>query len=350
MPPAKIPSSEAFPMKAFRRQGKAKLTPPTGEKYEGKTVLLIGATGVILSDAARILAGLKIAKLILGVRNVKKGEILADPLRQQHPDVDIKTWEVDFFSFESIRKFATTINDYGRIDAIVLGSAIINDKTKLTQDGWEETLQLVHLSAALLVALILPKILADAEKTAGLPPVVLSSVSSLSIRTNSPWLKLPATPEESYLASINRVDTTPAQNQGQYGITKIAHTCWVRDLCLRLPPGTEGKVHIHSVDPGICPSPLSKISFSAKLFLFWAGRPVEISARAVVNSCLPTAGSHGKLMVDYDVAPYPEYMDRELGLELRQRVWDETKQVLIDAFPETDAFFATLSTEPVVSP
>ncbi|KAK7923584.1 3-oxoacyl-reductase [Apiospora marii] len=349
MGPAKIPSSEAFPMKAWRRQAKAKLAPPTPAAYEGKTVLLVGATGVILSDAARILAGLSLSKLILGVRNVKKGEILADTLRQKHAGVDIKTWEVDFFSFESIKKFATTINEYGRIDAIVLGSAIINDKTKLTADGWEETLQLVHLSAALLVALILPRLLVDAEANPGAPPVVLSSVSSLSIRSNSPWLKLPATPGESYLASINRVDTTPAENQGQYGITKIAHTCWVRDLCLRLPPGAADRVHVHSVDPGICPSPLSKISFTARLFLLWVGRSVEMSARAVVNSCLPVAGSHGKLMVDYDVAPYPEYMDRELGLELRQRVWDETKQVLIDAFPETASFFATLSTEPVVS-
>lgn len=102
-------------------------------------MLLIGATGVILSDAARILAGLNLSKLILGVRNVKKGEILADALRKQHAGVDIVTWEVDFFSFESIRKFATTIDEYGRIDAIVLGSAIINEKTKLTEDGWEES-------------------------------------------------------------------------------------------------------------------------------------------------------------------------------------------------------------------
>lgn len=167
----------------------------------------------------------------------------------------------------------------------------------------QTALQLVHLSAALLVALILPKLLADAEASPGSPPVVLSSVSSLSIRSNSPWLKLPATPGASYLASINRVDTTPAENQGQYGITKIAHTCWIRDLCARLPAGAADKVHIHSVDPGICPSPLSKISLTAKLFLVWAGRPVEMSARAVVNSCLPVAGSYGKLMVDYDVAP-----------------------------------------------
>lgn len=161
----------------------------------------------------------------------------------------------------------------------------------------------MHLSAALLIALILPKIIAEAEKTPGLPPVMLSNVSSLSIRTCSPWLKLPATPGESYLTSINRVDTTSAENQAQYGFAKIAHMCWIRDLCARLPRGTEDKVHIHSVDPGICSSPLSKTSFTAKMFLLWAGRPVEMSARVVVNSCLPVAGSHGKLLINYDVAP-----------------------------------------------
>ncbi|KAK8054974.1 short-chain dehydrogenase [Apiospora rasikravindrae] len=327
MPPAKVPSSEAYLLKAWRRQAKSKLAPPTPAAYEGKTVLLIGATGVILSDAARILSNLKISTLIFGVRNVKKGEALADTLKPKHADVDFKTWEVDLFSFESVQKFAATINNYGRIDAIVMGSAIMNEETKLTKDGWEETLQLVHLSAALLFALILPKLLANAEETRNLPPVVLSNVSSLSIRSTAPFLKLPATPAESYLAQLNRVDTTVTEKRNHAG----------------------DRVQIHSVDPGICPSPLSKFSIFSKIFLLWAGRPVEMSARAVVNSCLPVTGSHGKLMMDYDVVPYPEYMDRELGLELRERVWSETKKVLVDTFPETESFFATLSTEPVAS-
>ncbi|KAK8043750.1 short-chain dehydrogenase/reductase family protein [Apiospora phragmitis] len=346
MPPAAVPSSEAWPLKAWRRQGKAKLAPPTPAAYEGKTVLLIGATGVILSDAARILASLKIATLILGVRNVKKGEVLADTLRPKHADVEIKTWEVDLFSFESVKRFVATINEYGRIDAIVMGSAIINKDTKLTKDGWEETL---------LIVLILPKLLAanaDNDETAGgSPPVVLSSVSSLSIRSNAPFIKLPATAKESYLAQLNRVDTSDADKRNQYGFAKIVHTCWLRDLCARLPSPeiANKKIQIHSVDPGVCPSPLSKFSIFSKMFLLWVGRPVEMSARAVVNSCLPIPGSHGKLLLDYDVVPYPEYMDRELGLELRRRVWSETKQVLIDTFPETEPFFASLS-EPAVSP
>ncbi|KAK8087752.1 short-chain dehydrogenase [Apiospora hydei] len=273
MPPAKVPTSEAYPLKAWRRQAKSKLAPPTPAAYEGKTVLLVGATGVILSDAARILSNLKIDTLIFGVRNVKKGEALADTLRPKHADVDFKTWEIDLFSFESVKKFAAMINDYGRIDAIVMGSAIMNEETKMTKDGWEETLQLVHLSAALLFALILPKLLAHAEDPTGLPPVVLSNVSSLSIRSTSPFLKLPATPAESYLGHLNRADATATERRNQYGYAKILQTCWLRDLCARLPPA-----------PATGPSRSTRSTRAS------APRPSASSASSPRSSCCGPAG------------------------------------------------------------
>ncbi|KAK7990020.1 DSS1/SEM1 family-domain-containing protein [Apiospora arundinis] len=356
----KIPLSEVAPICAWRRQSKAKLAPPAAADFEGKTVLLIGATGVILSEAARILGDLQPATIIFGVRNVEKGEALADGLRKSHTKLDVKIWEVDFLSFESVKRLATTINDYGRIDAIVMGTAAIRHETKLTRDGWEETLQLLHLSTALLLVLILPRIL-DAES--GRPPVVLSSISSLSIRTAARAINLPAAPEESFLGRFRRLDLTVEEQAYQYGITKIINLCWIRELCARLPTpplapassngpdssnGASAKVHIHAPDPGVCASPLSTNNTPSKVFLWFFGRPVEMSARVVVNSCLPIAGAHGKLLVDYDVAPFPEYMDRKLGLEMRSRVWSETREALIEAVPETESFFTALSDETAV--
>ncbi|KAK6841105.1 NAD P-binding protein [Apiospora arundinis] len=306
----KIPLSEVAPICAWRRQSKAKLVPPAAADFEGKTVLLIGATGVILSEAARILADLQPATIIFG------GEALADGLRKSHTKLDVKIWEVDFLSFESVKRLATTINDYGRIDAIVMGTAAIQHETKLTKDGWEETLQLLHLSTALLMVLILPQILAS-EAESGRPPVVLSSISSLSIRTAARAIKLPAAPEESFLGRFRRLDLTAEEQAYQYGVTKIINLCWIRELCARLPPppappsssgphsssAASAKVHIHAPDPGVCASPLSTNNTPSKVFLWLFGRPVEMSARVVVNSCLPIAGAHGKLLIDYDVAP-----------------------------------------------
>ncbi|KAK1511158.1 uncharacterized protein CCOS01_14920 [Colletotrichum costaricense] len=288
----KIPFSEVFPWATFRRQAKADLAPPT-TSFEGKTVLLVGATGAILSEAARIITSLSVSTLILAVRNVAKGESLADELRKaieegsrQQPKITVM--EVNLLSFDSVQTFATRINEtQNRIDVVVMGSAIMNDETRVTADGWEET-----------------------------------------IRSAAPMVELPDDAKDCYLEQVSNVKDAATQKSYQYGLAKIIHACWIRELCARHLTGSNPRIHVHQLDPGACFTPLSSQVLIGRLLLWFIGRPVEMCARTVVNSCLPLIGSHGKLLVDYDVAPYPEFMDRTLGLELQRRVWLETSQVL----------------------
>ncbi|GKT58046.1 WW domain-containing oxidoreductase [Colletotrichum tofieldiae] len=291
----KIPLSEVFPWATMRRQAKANLAPPTAS-FQGKTVLLVGATGAILSDAARIITKLDVSTLILAVRNVAKGEALADELRQkcesgESPRPTIQVLEVDLLSFDSVQSFAAIINQVQtRIDAVVMGSAIMNDETRMTADGWEETL---------LILLLLPKMLADGE----IQPVVVSSLTSSAIRSAAPMVALPDDEKDSYLEQVNRVEDVAIQKSYQYGIAKIIHASWIRELCHRHLPAVEGRVHFHQLDPGACFTPLSSHVFVGRLLLWFIGRPVDVCAQTVVNSCLPVEGSHGRLLVDYDVTP-----------------------------------------------
>ncbi|OHF04213.1 hypothetical protein CORC01_00552 [Colletotrichum orchidophilum] len=335
-----IPFSEAFPWATMRRQAKASLAPPTAS-FEEKTVLLVGATGVILSDAARIIASLKVSTLIFAVRNVAKGEALAEELRKQSVDGEsqqpvIKVMEVDLLSFDSVKTFAGRMNQFQtRIDVVVMGSAIMNDETRVTADGWEETLQLIHLSSALLILLLLPKMLADGEEQ----PVVLSSLTSSAIRSAASMVALPDDAKDSYLEQVSDVKDAATQKSYQYGLAKIIHACWIRELCARHLPGSNPRIHFHQLDPGACFTPLSSHIFVGRLLLWFIGRPVEMCARTVVNSCLPIVGSHGKMLIDYDIAPYPEFMDRALGLELQRRAWNETSQILENLVtPEAKVF------------
>ena len=143
----KVPLSEAVPFSTWRRQAKAKLAPPEKAQFAGKTILLVGATGGILSEACRILAGLEVSTLIFGVRNVKKGEALADQIRKDHASVLFKVVEVDLLSFDSVKRFAGVINqEASRIDAIVMGAAIMNKELKATQDGWEQSESSIFIS------------------------------------------------------------------------------------------------------------------------------------------------------------------------------------------------------------
>ncbi|KXH66749.1 hypothetical protein CSAL01_06140 [Colletotrichum salicis] len=300
----KIPFAEIFPWATFRRQAKADLAPTTAS-FEGKTVLLVGATGAILSDAARIITSLNVTTLILAVRNVAKGESLAGELRKMRVDDEsqqstITVMEVDLLSFDSVKAFAAEINQVQtRIDVLVMGSAIMNDETRVTADGWEETVQLTHLSSALLILLLFPKMLADGDNQ----PVVFCSLTSAAIRSAAPMVELPDDAKDSYLEQVSNVKDAATQKSYQYGLAKIIHACWIRELCARHLPGSNPRIHFHQLDPGACFTPLSSQVLIGRLLLWFIGRPVEMCARTVVNSCLPLPGSHGKMLIDYDIAP-----------------------------------------------
>lgn len=134
-------------------------------------------------------------------------------------------------------------------------------------------------------------------------PVVLSSLTSSAIRSAAPMVALPDEAEDSYLEQVSRVKDIAMQRNYQYGIAKLIHVCWIKELCDRHLSAGENRVHFHQVDPGACFTPLVSHVLVGRLLLWFIGRPVEMCARTVVNSCSPVEGSHGRLLIDYDVAP-----------------------------------------------
>lgn len=131
--------SEAFPMRAWRKQAKADLAPPS-TSFAGKTVLLVGATGLLVSEAARTIAQLGATSLIFGVRSIAKGEALADELRGKHgPGLSITVWELDLLSFDSVKAFAAKANSVIRIDVILMSAAVFNTERRVSADDWEES-------------------------------------------------------------------------------------------------------------------------------------------------------------------------------------------------------------------
>jgi FlaA1/EpsC-like NDP-sugar epimerase len=74
-----VSSKETLTWSKLRQQARANLPEPT-TSFGGKTVLMTGATGLICSEAVRILARLHLDTLVLGVRNTTKGDALADEL------------------------------------------------------------------------------------------------------------------------------------------------------------------------------------------------------------------------------------------------------------------------------
>lgn len=156
-----MPFSTYFPLKALLAQAKAQLPQPTAS-FAGQTVLITGATGGICSEACRILAALDVDTLVLGVRNLAKGDELArtlkevasttesapvaettetaaPPTEQAKRKLTVLVWKLDLLSFESVKEFAAKAAELDRLDVAVIGAAMLATARVMTADGWEES-------------------------------------------------------------------------------------------------------------------------------------------------------------------------------------------------------------------
>lgn len=175
-----VSPTQYFPIPRLFRQARANLAAPTAS-FEGRTVLLTGGTGVICAEAARILVGLGVERLVLGVPNVGKemetARNLAEELQrmrisppqreptspasqggqkeaEQQADasesmpatsetavkpLNVLIWELDLTSFASVKAFAAQANGLSRLDVALMGAGKYNKTRRVTTDGWEES-------------------------------------------------------------------------------------------------------------------------------------------------------------------------------------------------------------------
>jgi glutamyl-tRNA reductase len=132
---------EAFRYGTAWKQARTSLPAPAAS-FEGRTILIIGATGTICSEAAKLFASLHVSRLVFGVRNVEKGETLADEISEQHemPRERISVWQLDMSSFASVKDFVRRVDEgLDRLDCVVMGQGTRFKKTQVTSDGWEQS-------------------------------------------------------------------------------------------------------------------------------------------------------------------------------------------------------------------
>ena len=139
----------------------------------GRTVLVTGANSGIGYQAALELARHG-AHVLLGVRNLNKGQAALARLKQEAPGASAELAELDMASLASIRSFATSFQR--PLDLLINNAGVMAlPKRELTQDGFERQFGTNHLGHFALTGLLLPQLLQT-----GSPRVV--TVSSLAHR------------------------------------------------------------------------------------------------------------------------------------------------------------------------
>ncbi|ORY27992.1 WW domain-containing oxidoreductase [Naematelia encephala] len=124
----------------------------------GKTVLVTGASPN--SIGYYFLSAIAVADpalLIIGVRDIAKGEATAAHLKTINPNVPTRVLQIDLASFASVRKAAAEVNAYPEpLEVLVNNAGIMAVPTYTkTKDGHEIQLQVNHLSPFLFTNLLI---------------------------------------------------------------------------------------------------------------------------------------------------------------------------------------------------
>lgn len=144
----------------FRSHLLLTLPSPT-QSFAGQTIIVTGSNTGLGLEAARRLVGLNAEKVILGVRNIGKGERAKDIILESNPSrptTAVEVWELDHASHASVKAFCARATDtLERLDAVIANAGIVTHDFALVE-GNERTITVNFVSQFLLGLLLLPKL------------------------------------------------------------------------------------------------------------------------------------------------------------------------------------------------
>lgn len=130
----------------------------------GKVILTTGISpnglGAVFVQA---IAEASPSLLILAGRDPQRIQTTATELQKQHPNLKLRTLQLDLGSLEKVRIAAKEVNswdDVSQIDVLVNNAAVMATKFSLSPDGIENQFATNHIGPFLFTNLIMNKILA----------------------------------------------------------------------------------------------------------------------------------------------------------------------------------------------
>ncbi|MEO1668938.1 MAG: oxidoreductase [Chloroflexota bacterium] len=177
---------------------------------QGRTIIVTGASGG-LGRSTTIELARKQAKIIMAVRNVDKGEQVADEIRSQQPDADIHVMKLELSSLDAIKTFAEAFRaENNQLDLLINNAGIYDNKGRKTEDGFALVMGVNHLGHFALTGHLIDLLLAT-------PSSRVVTVSSSALRS----------------AQLD-LETFHAGPNDTYGASKLANALFASELHRRL--------------------------------------------------------------------------------------------------------------------
>ncbi|KAL8830060.1 MAG: hypothetical protein Q9191_001653 [Dirinaria sp. TL-2023a] len=317
---------------------------------KGKTAIVTGSNTGLGYHASSQLLALGLSRLILAVRDTKKGEAakksLLETLRQSGTSDDsepnIEIWPIDLTEYSSITAFADRMRTTPNIEVnfCILNAGVVCFDYEHVPNGNELTIQTNWLGTAALALLLRPILQAQYERhsstanghaandnaTSHSPPI-LSIVGSDSAQLAvAKELEIARKEHTSVVNVLN--DKRNFSLRDRYYTSKLLLTLFFRKFIDRLP--SSNIVVINLVNPGFCygselhrnlSGVLSKVFGAMKRAI---GRSTEVGARTLTHA-VAVAGkeSHGLYLSDQKVAPWMDFVASDKGKQAAGVVWED---------------------------
>lgn len=282
-----------MPGPAFILRGK--LFPPKRPTttFDGKTIIVTGSnTGVGYATALKYVE-LAASSVILGVRSVQKGETAKAQIEKATGRAGVvQVWQLDMSSYESIDTFAKRVDGLKKVDVVVLNAGVFARYFKMSQQGWENDLQINTLGTALLAILLTPKLQASGNADSRAHLVVVTSTGHIDV-----VLK----PQEK-VQLLHKYNNDLGVGPYQQHVASKLFMMWItRELARRcLDSKGQPTVIINDACPGACRSDVARefdstpYAIAKGIGSFLVLRPAEYGARVLISASTLGEDSHGK--------------------------------------------------------
>jgi NAD(P)-dependent dehydrogenase (short-subunit alcohol dehydrogenase family) len=303
------------------------------ESFQGRNILVTGATSGIGYAAAAKFAKLGASKVIIAARDASRGaETKARLEALVGRKGQFEVWQLDMNSYNSVVQFAHLADtELDHLDIAVLNAGVRKAVYTPSKHGWEEDLQVNVLSTILLGILLLPKLKDSIRHTKRI--AVLEFVNSGMHATVDVGPKVRNSSK--ILAGYNLPGSFRPQKQ--YVHSKLLLMFATNKLAETTP---SSQVIITSVCPGMVASNLARdvkvpgFNVILAIMRVTIQRTAEQGANTYVSGAAQNQELHGRFWKNDLIQPIGQSIAGEDNRELGLRVWNEIMEDLRKHAPE----------------
>ncbi|KAK2593330.1 hypothetical protein QQS21_008973 [Conoideocrella luteorostrata] len=299
----------------------------------GKTALITGANTGLGLEAAKELAAHGLARLIITVRDIAKGEAAKDEILAATPGVNVQIWPLDHESFDSINEFGKQVAALDRLDIAILNAGVKFVDYVQSRTGHEAHVQVNHLGTSIVSVQVLDPLNRTSKETG--QPSRLTIVSS----ENHFWAKFRELNASNTIAELDANQEcfkgSDRSNIERYSTSKLLNDLWMRELNARVTRMSLDII-INTVNPGFCASSLHRSDAQARK----AGNLVAWTS-AQGGHCITDAATRHETdreaYISEQVVKKPSsFVLSEKGSAAQVKLWNETVALLKREAPALD--------------